>query len=707
LPDRSAVALRRAFSATVVVAGLFAFADEVVGNVQMATFATFGAIATLVLTSFRGTRREKLVAHLALAVAGSALVTVGTAASSPVALAALATVPVTFLILFAGISGPNAAAGATGAILAFVLPVASAGALAELPSRLAGWWLASVAGTAAVLAFAPRAESQAVRRAISRLASALAEEIKCALEGAGGGVALARALEIKRELIASSHESADSRLGLGVRDRALANVIDLLEGCTSALADAARDQMDLQGVAAPYRDVLETSMSTLRAIASVIEGDEVPIDGGRLESARARAASHLLGAHGDGLATDAEARVAFHIQTIAVAVLAASADTRFAARTAAARAVASHPGGEMGPLPTTVNRTRIARTVRHAVRNSSLRSVWLLNSVRGSVALALAVAVADLSDVQHGFWVVLGTLSVLRTNASATGATAVRALTGTLLGICVGGALLLAVGGETDVLWAVLPVAVFLAAYTPGTTPLAIGQASFTVLVAIVFNLIVPVGWKVGLVRIEDVAIGCSVSLVAGILLWPRGVVTVVAGDLADAYSSASALLLEAIAWCTGEDQQHPRGGAASISAALRLDDALRAFASESRARKLTAAELQRLSGGALRLRLTALALAGLPTERLAAAEQRTLRRRAEKVKAWYDEFASLLRGAGQVPGSLLTPTFGPGETLNPGSASPYAVWLGEHLDHLAARFDELPGPARHLAETARTPWWR
>ena len=56
-----------------------------------------------------------------------------------------------------------------------------------------------------------------------------------------------------------------------------------------------------------------------------------------------------------------------------------------------------------------------------AVRNTSLRSVWFINSLRGSLALAAAVAVADLATVQHGFWVVLGTLSVLRTNASRHG----------------------------------------------------------------------------------------------------------------------------------------------------------------------------------------------------------------------------------------------------------------------------------------------
>jgi hypothetical protein len=43
------------------------------------------------------------------------------------------------------------------------------------------------------------------------------------------------------------------------------------------------------------------------------------------------------------------------------------------------------------------------------------------------------------------------------------------------------------------------------------------------VTVIIIFNLISPAGWQVGLVRIEDVAIGTGISVLIGILLWPRG----------------------------------------------------------------------------------------------------------------------------------------------------------------------------------------
>ena len=209
-------------------------------------------------------------------------------------------------------------------------------------------------------------------------------------------------------------------------------------------------------------------------------------------------------------------------------------------------------------------------------RHASVRSVWFLNSLRAAVALAAAVAVADVSGLQHAFWVVLGTLSVLRTNASATGSTALRALGGTVVGFVVGAALLIGIGTNPDALWAVFPVAVFVAAYAPGTTPFLVGQAAFTVTVVVLFNLLAPVGWTIGLLRIEDVAIGCGVSLAVGVLLWPRGVSSVVGDDLADAFRSGAAFLTQAVDWALSELMVPPAASIAAVSAGIRLDDAVR-----------------------------------------------------------------------------------------------------------------------------------
>ena len=77
-------------------------------------------------------------------------------------------------------------------------------------------------------------------------------------------------------------------------------------------------------------------------------------------------------------------------------------------------------------------------TGAEAVTHADYRSVWFRNSVRGAVGLAIAVFIAQKTGLQHSFWVVLGTLSVLRSNALGTGWTVITALAGTAVGIVAG-----------------------------------------------------------------------------------------------------------------------------------------------------------------------------------------------------------------------------------------------------------------------------
>ena len=86
----------------------------------------------------------------------------------------------------------------------------------------------------------------------------------------------------------------------------------------------------------------------------------------------------------------------------------------------------------------------------------SFRSVWFRNALRGAVGLALAVAVVEVTNVQHGFWVVLGTMSVLRSSALGTGATALRAIGGTAVGFIVGSAIMIGLADHSVLLWVLL-----------------------------------------------------------------------------------------------------------------------------------------------------------------------------------------------------------------------------------------------------------
>jgi hypothetical protein len=692
-----------------VIPALFALTFKGFGNLQMGLFAAFGSFATLVLVGFAGTRRDKLLAHLALALAGSVLLVIGTAVSSTTVVAALVTVPVAFLVFFAGVYGPNAAAGVTGALLVYVLPAASPGTVSMIPDRLAGWWLAAVAGTIAVLALPTPAPGDRVRAAVAKLAESLADAIDGALAGEPFDGLLSRAIASKHELMVTFGATPLRPIGLTIADQALANAIELLEWCTALVADTLREQRDLSAAGEPERDLLAASATVVRDSGTLLtEPSSRPpdLDGlDRLQQVSLEAARAGWAAQpGD----DEDVRVGFHAHTIATAAVAIGADTLLAARRAepdeVTAARARWPDGEELPQPG--RRAALSRYSGTAVRHASVRSVWFINSMRGALALAAAVAVADASSVQHGFWVVLGTLSVLRTNASATGATALRALLGTAIGFVVGGALLVAIGTSTTALWVILPVAVLIASYAPGTAPFAVGQAAFTITVAVLFNLLVPVGWKVGELRIEDVAIGCLVSVAVGSLFWPRGVAPLVGDDLADAYRSGAAYLREAIAWARGRREDPPAGARAALTASVRLEEAVRGFLAEQGTKHLSREELWRLIGGTLRLRLTANSVAQLPRA-CAHAEPEAfdaIEHRADELIVWYEQLAVQVgrpRAGIQV---LVPPEATDG---SPDGRTRGVIWLREHLEHLTEHVAVLAAPATRLAETRRQPWWR
>jgi uncharacterized membrane protein YccC len=175
----------------------------------------------------------------------------------------------------------------------------------------------------------------------------------------------------------------------------------------------------------------------------------------------------------------------------------------------------------------------VLRTVRAHLESPS---TVLQGSLRAAVGLALAVLVARQFALQHSFWVVLGTIQVLRSNALGTGRTAIQAVVGNVVGVIIGGLFVVLAGNHPTVMAIAFPIAVFGAAYSATTIGFAASQAAFSILLIIVFNLISPAGWQVGLVRIEDLLIGVLISVVVGILLWPRGARRELAHSIANLY---------------------------------------------------------------------------------------------------------------------------------------------------------------------------
>jgi uncharacterized membrane protein YccC len=716
----------RAVRATIVVPALFALTFKVIGDPQMALFAVFGGFASLVLVTFGGTRRDKLIAHFGLAVAGSVVLTIGTVVSGTAWLAALVTIPVAFGVFFAGVAGPNAASAVTPTLLIFVLPVASAGGLSTVPSRLEGWWLAAAVSTAAVLLLSPKSPGDRLRAVTAATATALADHLEAASRGVATPAYLAASLQAKHDLMTQFAATPYRPTGLATADQALSGAVELLEWCGALIGDALDGHLNLDHAARADLDLMAAAAGVLRDAAALLSGENVSLDIDRVEQARAASADYQRNLSGDPDIIRVCAKIAFHAQVIAVAARAVAADALIVAGRATPGLIDVQRrewyGVEAGERSPGHGFPVLGGAIGFISRHASFRSVWVLNSLRGAVGLAAAVAVADLTGVQHGFWVVLGTLSVLRTSAAATGSTAWRGLAGTVLGFVVGAALLAGIGTGQAALWVALPVAVLVAAYTPGTAPFVFGQAAFTITVVVLFNLLVPVGWKVGLLRVQDVALGCAVSLVVGVLFWPRGASPVVGDDLADAFRRGSSYLTQAVDWALGLRGRAPDTASAAVSAGIRLEDALRGFLTEQGSKKLDKEDLWLLVMSTMRLRLTAYSLATLRGADVPAYPDAPehvdpvrleLRQSAAELAGFYERAATQMARpphGSPAPEELLAPREELHTTGIEGTAGhyhPQVLWVREHLHHLRQHVASLPEPSLHLAEVRRTPWWR
>ncbi len=710
----------------VVLPLAFAFALVVLDAPQTALFAAFGSIALLVFVEFGGPRRDRLLAFALLALAGLALIAVGTLCSQSPALSTAAMAALGFLIVFSGLFSGYAAAAQTAAVLVLVLALMVPAGAGEIPERLGGWAIAAVLAAAASLLVWWRRPPSAVRRRAAAAARALAEEI----EHAGGAEAAAIAAEAGERVLAARRDFlalGQRPTGTGGRTAALGRLIEDLgwvQRC--ALGPAAPESERLAAeratIAARAPTVLRNAARRLQgdgpapgADAALAELDRVHDELGRATLAR------LRGPGGADPAREAEATreldEIFRLRLLCFSVVACAAAAREAlgerlgegAWTAlvegdlAAGARAASAGVAAG--------RRLFRA------HAGTRSVWLRNSLRAALGLALAVLIAQLADVQHGFWVVLGTLSVLRSSALATGTRIGWALLGTLAGIVAGSALLLAVGDSEAALWALLPFAALLAGYAPRAVSFGAGQAGFSVLVLILFNLLEPSGWQVGLVRIEDVAIGAGVSLLVGLLLWPRGAGPVLRGAIADAYASAAELVEGTIAALLRGGRRPPDLARAAFEAGQLLDATARDYVAD-RGSRTSLQDLSQLLHGAHRLRQAAhmldraavLARLGPVPPSLPRAERarRQLEAGAEEATGWFEALARSVAAAAPPPAPaeprrpppvVLEREAGAGD-LPPGVA---IAWAGHYLTMLEEMEPALARAAAGIGSSDRS----
>jgi hypothetical protein len=724
--DRGFGALRRAARTAIVMPALFAIAHEWIGRATLATFAAFGAFAMLLLVDFQGTIRARVQAQVSLGLACAALVALGTLASRTTWLAVLGMFLVAFAVLFAGIVSSVLAGASTAMLLAYVLPATLPGGVGSIPERAAGWGLSAAVSVAAIALLWPAPARDPVRAAAIAACRALAARLRAEsawvlgrLGDAGHDDAVAAATAAMDDLHARFFATPYRPTGLSTSARTGIRLVDelkWLDGVIRAGGARAGQAADPRACA-----VKDAAAALLEAAADLLE-----------RPARGPAALHAASAALSGRLGDVEAAAlalpppmagaaisaldpGFRAQELAfvVAQIARNADLAAAAdrRPWREQLVGRVPDGLTGPLGAAQERA-VAHVGRH--------SLWLRSSLRGAAALAGAVLVADLAHAQHGFWVAFGTLAVLRSNALSTGQSLIQGVLGTTAGFVVGAALVALVGTERALLWALLPPAVLLAGLAPAAISFAAGQAGFTLVLLILFNLLEPAGWALGLVRIEDVALGGAVSLAVGLVFWPRGAAAALGTALGDAYADCARYLAAAvrygIARCdAGTPELPPPADAAARAAAAsrRLDDTFRQYLAERGPKPLPLAEATSLVTGIVGLRLAGDAVLALWQGDTAADGDRAAARgeldaAAGRVADWFVALGGALAGAGAVPepqpadagadGRLLDAVAHDLRGADGRATAVRMIWTGDHLDAARRLEGSLTEPARAAA---------
>jgi uncharacterized membrane protein YccC len=679
--DPGYAALRRAGRTAIVMPGLFALDFEVFHNAEMAVFSAFGSIALLMFADFSGPMRNRLEAEATLAVTGVALICLGTIAAQSVWSAVLLMAVVAFTVILLGVVSSVLAGSMTALLLVFILPDATQAPLSTIPDRLAGWGLAAGVALLAVRFLWPaperlplRTDAAAACRALAAHLSPVSDAGDATADHAPRAAAATATTPDTLEAVATLQRQYLSTqwrpTGLGASDRAIVRLVDEISWMNTVVNELDDDprSSSMQRLAL---DAHRASANVLVESATLLETRSASIAPltaarGALAAAMSEVERHFEQHLSMTSTPPADAPISptsdspvarffaslefsFRSREVGYAAERIATDVERAIRAERRRffdRLLGHETGDTTPLASA--RLRIAS---HLHRHS----VWLHNSVRGAVGLSLAVLIAEEISAEHAFWVILGTLSVLRSNALNTGQNALRAIAGTLIGFIVGAGIVELVGTNVTLLWFLFPVALLIAGFAPTAISYAAGQAGFTLTLVILYNIVQPVGWRVGLVRLEDIAIGTAVSAGVALLFWPRGAAAELGAALHDAYTSSVEFLSTAASGAQRALTRTPSPQSSddrerASAASRRLDDAFRTYLSERGAKPVPLSNIATLVSGVSTLHFSADAVADL-WERHANDEQgwREARERlndaSTSIVEWYDEFATRFEG--------------------------------------------------------------
>ncbi len=521
--DPGFIAIKRAVRVTLAACVAFYFSLYVLNDTQMATFAAFGCISLGALSEVTGTPRQRTKTYAAALLAGVVLVTIGTLLAVNTWAAVAGMLVIGFMIAYAGVGGPRVVGAANGLQLLYILPSFPPYAPEALGSRLIGLVLAVALLAIADRLIWPPPVPTPFRRRLAVAIQTVRDRLVALLESAGDRRGAPLDTDDVVGLRLGSIPPLERPTGPGRRDRAAMHASALVRSLDARVGALDELIQRSHGAAAHTRGVelLEVTARSLGESAEALDDggpdpETAPVEAGLAHYVHWREAP--LGGDGDPA-------LGFRLR-FAVAAEESAAWTRdlaLAVRIMQRKPVPEPATRSMAEPFWYTNRSTLSLWFMRFWGHLTPRSVFFQNAIRLAVGLAAARLVAGVLDLSHGFWMLLATLTLMRTSVAMTRAAVVPAFLGTAAGGLVAALVLTLAGGDSVVYEVAFPFVMLIAlAAGPIAGPLA-GQALFTLLVAMLFAQMAPVSWRLAEVRILDVVLGGLLGAIVGLLVWPFG----------------------------------------------------------------------------------------------------------------------------------------------------------------------------------------
>ena len=518
--DPGLVAVKRSARVSLATCIGFYFSRYVLDDTQMATFAAFGCIALGALSEVTGKPWQRTKTYAIALLASMILVTLGTVLAVNTWAAAAGMLVVGFLIAYAGVGGPRVVGAATGLQLLYILPSFPPYAPEALGSRLIGVTIGIGLLAVADRVLWPPPVPTSFRHRLADVVQAVRARLVAVLEADEQPAAQS---EVASSLRLSTIPPLQRPTGPGRRDRAAMQASTLLRGVEARVAalESLTDQHHLPIRSHQGARLLDVTVRSLGKSADALEGGPSS-DPTEVEAALS---GYMQGR--ESLAGIAEIDHNVQIRLRAAVVL---EELAVWTRDLAVATKIIRDGRAPAPATRSItepfwyaNRSALTLWFVRFRGHFTPRSVFFQNAVRLGLGLAVARIVAGEFDLSHGFWVLLATLTLMRTSVVATRAALVPAFLGTVAG-GLAAALILALAGANSVVYGVAFPFILVVALAAGPIlgPL-VGQATFTLVVAFLFAQMAPVSWRLAEVRVTDVVLGGLLGAVIGLLVWPRG----------------------------------------------------------------------------------------------------------------------------------------------------------------------------------------